>query len=412
MIRLISLPMFMTFSISAVLYFFILILHFKKDVVTRKSLKIFLFLLTANTIYLLAFGLFLNSGNNFDFLNIINRILIISSIFIFIFFFHFLTIFFSLRLKIIVAIFYGVGLLFSILACINTPLFLQKEFLSTSIYYTGLQFGILFKLWAVFAICILLSSGIALFLGYRKNITNNKSKPIFFYFLVLSTATWIIAGITDSLTAIQIVDFPPLSWLGSLLLIANVLILIFETIDNLNFKINTLYDQLIHDHLTGCYSKSYFEIELSRILHGLERVNTINCLVFFDIDNFKIINDTHGHLCGDYILKEIISITNHILRPEDVLARYGGDEFMILLTNIDTHDEVKYVVERIRKNIEQHHFTYHHKNINCTCSFGAVHFDDSIIELHVNNDHLFALSDTALYNSKKNGRNQIEVVKL
>ncbi|MCM8756461.1 MAG: GGDEF domain-containing protein [Candidatus Omnitrophica bacterium] len=130
-----------------------------------------------------------------------------------------------------------------------------------------------------------------------------------------------------------------------------------------------LYQLASHDGLTQIYNKMYF-------LKTLEewKAKKPFSLIMFDIDYFKQINDTYGHSVGDFVLKEIAKIVKSVIRQEDIFARFGGDEYVILM---DATKEIAInVAERIRYLIEKHIFIFEGKEVRCTISGGIFYLDD------------------------------------
>ena len=129
--------------------------------------------------------------------------------------------------------------------------------------------------------------------------------------------------------------------------------------------------------------------------------NEFFSLLMIDIDYFKQINDTHGHLFADEILKQLIRIINRIIRPGDRIGRYGGDEFIILLKQTDLAKAVQ-IAERIRQTIWAYEFRFDEQTISITISIGVAQSED-----HETLDGLLQRADHQLYLSKENGRNQV-----
>ena len=119
----------------------------------------------------------------------------------------------------------------------------------------------------------------------------------------------------------------------------------------------------------------------------------------FDIDHFKKINDTYGHTTGDIVLKEIAQVVTETIRKYDIVARWGGEEFVILVPNSKA-EETALMAEKIRETIEKYAFT---EAGTVTCSFGVTEYKDgdSI-------DSLVTRADEALYKAKEQGRNRVE----
>ncbi|MDP3512255.1 MAG: diguanylate cyclase [Sulfuritalea sp.] len=154
------------------------------------------------------------------------------------------------------------------------------------------------------------------------------------------------------------------------------------------------------DLLTGAYNRyrftELFGIELQRV----QRYGGDLALIMFDIDHFKDINDRFGHAAGDMVLKEIAHLVRNLIRANDVLVRWGGEEFMILVPH--TGNEAADLAEKLCLAVEEHHFHYAPR---VTASFG--------VSAHVSGDTLETLcarTDEALYRAKHQGRNRVRAV--
>ena len=126
-------------------------------------------------------------------------------------------------------------------------------------------------------------------------------------------------------------------------------------------------------------------------------------LIMFDIDFFKKVNDTYGHMAGDYILKRIAEKANDTVRGEDIMARYGGEEFAIILRGSAMPGAIK-LAERIRESVASEIYEFEGNNIPVTISLGVATFEGDNYETQ---DELMAAADARLYHSKENGRNQV-----
>ncbi len=164
-----------------------------------------------------------------------------------------------------------------------------------------------------------------------------------------------------------------------------------------------LLELSIRDELTGLFNYRYFIDKLHEKYIESQRYNIPLSLLVIDIDDFKKINDTYGHLAGDFILKEISIILKSNVREIDTVARYGGEEFVILLPYITIENAAK-IAKRICNEISNHHFIYDSKIIHVTVSIGISSFDKEV----VNNEHdLIKLADDAMYQVKNSGKNNI-----
>jgi diguanylate cyclase (GGDEF)-like protein/PAS domain S-box-containing protein len=156
----------------------------------------------------------------------------------------------------------------------------------------------------------------------------------------------------------------------------------------------------VTDVLTGLYNRLKFNEEIEREINRSKRYKLPLALIMFDIDHFKNINDTYGHQIGDNVLKEVSNLVREIIRTSDILARWGGEEFMILCPHTKNQD-MKILAERLRKKIEEYPFSHGDK---VTISVGASIYSHS----EDNADELLKRVDKALYEAKKNGRNIVK----
>ena len=163
-----------------------------------------------------------------------------------------------------------------------------------------------------------------------------------------------------------------------------------------------MQQQALTDGLTGCYNRRSFEARLEHDLQLATRVGQQLSLVMLDVDNFKHINDRVGHEAGDVALCMLAEILRNALRVVDTAARFGGDEFVIILPQAST-EEALLVAERLRKCVEEMDVPGYGK---VTSSFGVATFPD-----HASSrDTLIVAADRALYSSKDAGRNCVSVV--
>ena len=173
-------------------------------------------------------------------------------------------------------------------------------------------------------------------------------------------------------------------------------------------KINFMYSQTrflsVTDPLTGLYNRRHFEDTLEREFLRASRYNNHLSFAIIDVDFFKKVNDTYGHSTGDYVLKEVAYLILQNLRKTDMVFRYGGEEFAVIIT--ETPKEKAIVpLERLRKAVEEYPFSYNSQNINITISIGISEVCENITTVH----QLFDDADKALYKAKENGRNQIQI---
>lgn len=159
------------------------------------------------------------------------------------------------------------------------------------------------------------------------------------------------------------------------------------------------------DGLTGAYNRKYMDIYLSEKIKIYSNNHIPFAITMFDIDHFKNFNDTYGHQFGDLVLKELCKFVEKNIRETDILFRYGGEEFIIFMPNIN-EITVSNRIDNIRKSISKL-IIIDEKGISAqiTCSFGVVTFPNNkgIVEELINK------ADQALYNSKNNGRNRTTI---
>ena len=127
-------------------------------------------------------------------------------------------------------------------------------------------------------------------------------------------------------------------------------------------------------------------------------------VLLLDIDHFKKVNDTYGHLVGDDILREVAALLQHAARAVDVVARYGGEEFVVVLPETGSEGAVAFA-DRVRERVAQHAFGgERHPDLRITVSIGVAPFPGPRIE---SAEELFARADEALYRAKTDGRNRV-----
>jgi len=158
------------------------------------------------------------------------------------------------------------------------------------------------------------------------------------------------------------------------------------------------------DGLTGLYNHALLVELLNKELIKQERLNNDLAFAMLDIDYFKKVNDTYGHLVGDIVLRELANILNQSVRKSDIVGRYGGEEFGIVFPEINQQG-VWLVCERIRQNIEKHQFDTGEQLIGATISIGIC-FKGS--EDSFSSSEMIRRADSALYQAKRKGRNRVE----
>ena len=171
-------------------------------------------------------------------------------------------------------------------------------------------------------------------------------------------------------------------------------------------EIARLLRDAITDTTTGLFMKRYFQIQLDRETKRSRRYKVGLSLLMLDIDHFKMVNDTCGHQCGDLVLREIGKIITGSVRKTDVVARYGGDEMVIILPDA-TRESASMVANRILKGVQEKEFRYEGKSVKLTVSMGISNMTG---EEPLSSEQLLRLADSALYKAKEAGKNTVCVV--
>jgi two-component system cell cycle response regulator len=167
--------------------------------------------------------------------------------------------------------------------------------------------------------------------------------------------------------------------------------------------LSSLYEASVRDPLTSAYNRDYFDERLRAEVAFARRHRTGVALVMFDIDHFKNVNDTYGHPAGDQVLMQLSATVRQSIRLEDVLVRYGGEEFAVILRNIDAVG-VTVLAERLRRVIEAMETPAAGAVIRITASFGCSTLADCS---DVSAEMLIQAADQRLLQAKREGRNRV-----
>lgn len=162
--------------------------------------------------------------------------------------------------------------------------------------------------------------------------------------------------------------------------------------------------QATHDALTGLLNRNEFERRLIQHIHDSKEYGTQNALLYIDLDQFKVVNDTCGHQVGDELLKQLTTLMSHAGRESDTLARLGGDEFGLILTHCPPEKAYK-IGEQLRKEIKDFRFVWENKSFEVGASIGLV----IINEESPSSQDLMRAADSACYMAKESGRNRIYI---
>jgi two-component system cell cycle response regulator len=191
---------------------------------------------------------------------------------------------------------------------------------------------------------------------------------------------------------------------GDKLQVGSTTILKFTFHDSLDETFQRqMYESALRDGLTKVFNKKYFLDRLQSEFAYAIRHKTPLSLVMFDLDHFKKINDTYGHLAGDYALATLANVVSQTIRQEDVFARYGGEEFVVICRGVDLVGAAAFG-ERIRRMVAAQLFDYQGTQLKVTVSVGVAAVTDMGMREH---QELVGAADKALYEAKRNGRNQV-----
>jgi diguanylate cyclase (GGDEF)-like protein len=171
------------------------------------------------------------------------------------------------------------------------------------------------------------------------------------------------------------------------------------------FEIEQARTELYRDSLTGLYNMRYLELALDLEVRRASRFGTTFCVLFVDVDGFKKVNDTHGHLAGSALLSEMGAVIKDAVREVDVVARYGGDEFVLVLLGASV-ETGKMIAERVREVVAAQRFvTAAGKDVYVTVSIGLAAFPESARS----REQLLRMADETMYASKNSGKNRVTV---
>ena len=163
-----------------------------------------------------------------------------------------------------------------------------------------------------------------------------------------------------------------------------------------------IYRLMTMDALTLTHNRRYFNEALEREYQRSLRYHRSLSLVLFDIDHFKQINDTYGHVAGDSVLRQLALVVKPRLRQQDVLARVGGEEFAVLLPEVEPAG-ARVAAEKVRRLVESARFVVDDKEFGCTVSVGIAGFEPQM----GSPQNLYDAADKNLYEAKRGGRNRV-----
>ncbi len=167
-----------------------------------------------------------------------------------------------------------------------------------------------------------------------------------------------------------------------------------------------LTEMSVRDELTGMFNRRYFREALEREISGAQRYGHGLALCMIDLDHFKRINDSHGHLCGDRVLQEFGRLLDDSIRQYDVGCRYGGEEFAVILPDTSL-DKAMSLCERFRERVKDYAFTYEALTLHITTSVGVAALTAGDV---ISGKQLVELADKALYQAKSQGRDKVVAI--
>lgn len=234
--------------------------------------------------------------------------------------------------------------------------------------------------------------------------------------LVAGFGFWLLNGLNDGLHAAGVAHWGLAPWLGPVVMAMLLSIYLGlrndereKALERLVTEKDTLYQQMIRDDLTGLFSRNYLIHILGRELAGLPRSHREHSLLFIDLDDFKQVNDQLGHQVGDQVLQAVGAVLSGVSRQTDVAARFGGDEFLLLLLDCPEAEAIT-VAQRV-----QERFTEASTRIAGTFSAGKVS-----VSIGVSSSRYWAgcqitdvleQPDRAMYTAKRSGKGRVAVYK-
>lgn len=167
----------------------------------------------------------------------------------------------------------------------------------------------------------------------------------------------------------------------------------------------SLFESALRDRLTGIFNRGYFNNRLESDVAFAQRHGKPLALVIFDIDHFKQVNDSHGHITGDELLAQLAQRVQGTTRSEDIFARYGGEEFVLICRDVDALRASK-AANRIKELVGEQSFEVEGHKLDVTVSLGVA---DLYMLREPTAKALVEAADAALYVAKRNGRNRVEI---
>ncbi|MBV1909630.1 MAG: EAL domain-containing protein [Kangiellaceae bacterium] len=186
--------------------------------------------------------------------------------------------------------------------------------------------------------------------------------------------------------------------------LSNGVVVVFRDVTDARILADKISWQATHDALTNLFNRNSFDKKLYSVTEDAQKNNSVHSLLYLDLDQFKIVNDTCGHVAGDELLKQIADLLEIHIRDNDILARLGGDEFGIILTSCPASIALR-IAESIRQSIQDYRFGWEEKSFAIGVSIGIV----EISAMSENVEKILGEADAACYSAKDSGRNQVSL---
>ncbi|WP_354677750.1 EAL domain-containing protein [Cupriavidus plantarum] len=168
-----------------------------------------------------------------------------------------------------------------------------------------------------------------------------------------------------------------------------------------------LAHEATHDGLTGLVNRAEFERRLASATSSTRQTDCTHTLMYLDLDQFKVVNDTCGHAAGDELIRQVAEVMRQALRKGDTLARLGGDEFGVLLEHCSGEEGAR-VAEALRRAISSFRFAHRQRTFALGVSIGVVSLDGSIVKV----EEALSAADAACYMAKEGGRNRVQIYRM
>jgi diguanylate cyclase (GGDEF)-like protein len=246
---------------------------------------------------------------------------------------------------------------------------------------------------------------------YTAAVTLSLGSALYIYFRLSQSIDEIVSGRHSQLTDTLTTTFSQLSWsaffiattmVGGLLVVMPIIRFQAATVKQEEQRADKLAIEAITDPLTGLYNRRYFESVLSEFHQEFKRIDKPLGLLILDLDHFKNVNDNHGHVVGDIVLKEVANLLKKLVREHDVVARIGGEEFAVIAP-FASENQIEPFAERFCRAIGKLKIKVDNVIIQPTVSIGVAISSQDVMS----DRDLIRKADRCLYEAKHRGRNQV-----